>query len=205
MHKERPPVKNDWWYIRTASVLRKVYRLGPIGVSKLRAKYGGKKNRGVKKEHYFRGSGSIARKILQQLEKEGFVKKDLKNVHKGRSITAKGKKFLDDIAANIAKTQPKKEVKPVEKPKPAEKKGTVKTETKKIETTPVKKEIPIKKQAKQIEAPSVKKEIPAKPEPKKIETAPEKKEIPTKTEPKKIETKEIPRKIETPIKETPKQ
>ena len=38
-HKERPPVDNDWWYIRAASVLRKVYLLGPIGVSKLRTKY----------------------------------------------------------------------------------------------------------------------------------------------------------------------
>jgi len=186
MHKERPPIKNDWWYIRSASVLRQVYRMGPIGVSKLRNKYGGKKNRGVKPEHFFKGSGSIARKILQQLETEGFVRKDLKNVHKGRSITAKGKKFLDDVAKTISKAQPVK----VEK-KPKE---TPKKETKQI-TTPVKKEIPIKKEAKKIET----KEIP-----KKIET-PIKKEIPVKTEPKKIETKEIPRKIETPIKETPKQ
>jgi len=175
MHKERPPVKNDWWYTRTAAVLRKIYRLGPIGVSKLRNKFGGKKNRGTKKSHFYRGSGSIARKILQQLEAEGFVKKDLKSVHKGRSITAKGKKFLDDIALNISKN------KPVEKPKPAEKK-----ETKKIATTPVKKELPAKTEPKKIETAPEKKEIPIKVEPKKIET-PIKKEIPAKVEPKKIE------------------
>src|SRR3989338_8491231 len=74
MHKERPPVDSDWWYVRVASVLRSIYRLGPVGVSKLRSKYGGRKNRGTKKEHFFRGSGSILRKSLQQLEKAGLVK-----------------------------------------------------------------------------------------------------------------------------------
>jgi small subunit ribosomal protein S19e len=107
VHKERPPIKNDWWYMRAASVLRKIYVLGPIGVSKLRVKYGGKKNRGYKTEHFFRGSGNILRKILQQLEKEEFVKTELKTKHRGRIITAKGKKFLNDIAGKIVKVKPK--------------------------------------------------------------------------------------------------
>lgn len=101
MHKERPPVNDDWWYARTASVLRTIYRLGPVGVSKLRTKYGGKKNRGVKKEHFYKGSGSILRKSLQQLEKAGFVKFAEKGVHKGRIITPKGRSFLDKIAAQL--------------------------------------------------------------------------------------------------------
>ena len=141
MHKERPPVKNDWWYIRAASILRKIYRLGPIGVSKLRGNYGGKKNRGYKTEHFYKGSGNILRKIMQQLEKEGFVKIDLKSKHKGRLITAKGKKFLDDIAGKISnvrieqKKEEKreelaKEVKKEEAPK-AEKKEGIKEEAKK--------------------------------------------------------------------------
>ena len=116
-HKERPPVKNDWWYTRAASILRQIYRFGPIGISKLRTMYGGKKNRGYKPEHFFKGSGSIIRKALQQLEKEGFVKQDLKSIHKGRLITSKGKKFLDGIASNIsivkverAKEAPKEEI-----------------------------------------------------------------------------------------------
>ena len=46
VHKERPPFRNDWWHTRTASVLRQVYIKGPIGVSKLRNKYGGKKTEG---------------------------------------------------------------------------------------------------------------------------------------------------------------
>lgn len=113
MHKERPPIKNDWWYTRAASILRKVYALGPIGVSKLRTHYGGKKNRGYKPERFYKGSGSIVRKIIQQLEKEGLVKTDLKSQHKGRLLTAKGKKFSDDVASKISNVhvQQKKEIK----------------------------------------------------------------------------------------------
>ena len=40
--KDRPPEKQDWWHQRSASVLYKVYRLGTIGVQKLRVKYGSK-------------------------------------------------------------------------------------------------------------------------------------------------------------------
>lgn len=104
MHKQRPPVNGDWWFVRTASVLRKVYTSGPIGTAKLRTKYGGKKNRGVKKEHFYKGSGSILRKSLQQLELAGFVKHGQKGIRKGRIITPKGKSFLDKIAASRAKS-----------------------------------------------------------------------------------------------------
>ncbi|MBI4143334.1 30S ribosomal protein S19e [Candidatus Woesearchaeota archaeon] len=114
MHKERPPAKDDWWYVRTASLLRAVYRLGPVGVSKLRTKYGGKKNRGVKKEHFYKGSGSILRKSLQQLEKAGFVKFAEKGVHKGRIVTPKGKSFLDKIATQMQSPKPRQEIKAVE-------------------------------------------------------------------------------------------
>ena len=55
MHKERPPIKNDWCYTRTSSVLRQVYLHCPIGVSKLRNKYGGKKNRGMKPGRFYKG------------------------------------------------------------------------------------------------------------------------------------------------------
>ena len=110
MHKERPPVDEDWWYVRSASVLRNIYRYGPVGVSKLRTKYGGKKNRGVKKEHFYKGSGNILRKALQQLEKAGFVKFAEKGVHKGRIITPKGKSFLDKIATKIHGIRPRQEI-----------------------------------------------------------------------------------------------
>ena len=52
VHKENSPVQEDWWYIRAASILRKIYLYGPIGVSRLRVAYGGRHRRGVKPEHF---------------------------------------------------------------------------------------------------------------------------------------------------------
>ena len=102
MAKNRPPVRNDWWYVRAASVLRTIYTSkGPIGVQKLRVKYGSKKNRGHKPERFYRGSGKIIRLILQQLEKEGYIAKGEAGVHKGREIAPKGRSFLDKIATSL--------------------------------------------------------------------------------------------------------
>ena len=96
--KERPPVDRDWWYMRAASILRKIYLFGPIGTNKLRVKYSSRKNRGYVPEKTFSGSGKIIRVILQQFEKEELIKKAEKGVHKGRIITPKGKSFLDKLA-----------------------------------------------------------------------------------------------------------
>jgi small subunit ribosomal protein S19e len=93
--RERPPVDIDWWYVRAASILRKTYLLGPIGVNKLKVKYGGKKNRGHKPEKFFKGSGKIIRMILQQLETAKLIEQTEKGSHKGRILTAKGKSLLD--------------------------------------------------------------------------------------------------------------
>ena len=94
MHKERPPIDENWYFIRAASVLRTVNRMGPIGVSKLRTKYGGIKNRGHKPERFYRGSGKILRTILQQLEQKGLLKQEAKGKHKGRVITPRGTDVL---------------------------------------------------------------------------------------------------------------
>jgi len=111
--KERPPVERDWWHTRAASVMRKVYLSGPIGVSKLRKKYSAKKNRGHKPERVYVGSGNILRKILQQLEKAELLKYVEKGVHKGRIVTGKGEKLLNQAAKNLG-GEIKKEVKRVE-------------------------------------------------------------------------------------------
>lgn len=97
-HKERAPDKEDWWYTRCAAILRTVYVKGPIGVERLRTKYGGRKRRGVKPAEFRKGSGSIARKALMALEAAGLVEK---MERKGRVITPKGKSFLDKLSARI--------------------------------------------------------------------------------------------------------
>ncbi|MCG2718100.1 MAG: 30S ribosomal protein S19e [Nanoarchaeota archaeon] len=99
--KERPPVDPNWWYMRSASMLRKIFLKGPIGVSKLRNNYQTKKNRGHKPEKVYPASGKLTRTILQQLEKAGFIKFEEKDVHKGRVITAKGKSFMQKLCKDI--------------------------------------------------------------------------------------------------------
>ena len=101
VNKERQPVDKDWWYMRAASILRKIYMNGPVGTGKLKTKYGGRKNRGYKPEKTYKASGKIIRIILQQLEKLELIKKVEKGVHKGRGITPKGKKFLDQLSKNV--------------------------------------------------------------------------------------------------------
>ncbi len=103
-HKERPPEDPDWWFTRVASVLRRVYLDGPIGIRHMRKAYGGKKNVGSRPEKVKRGSGNIARKALQQLESAGYVQKD--SIGKkilGRKISPAGQKFLDSIAFKVGK------------------------------------------------------------------------------------------------------
>ena len=73
VHKERAPTSPEWWYMRAASILRKTGAMGPIGVSKLRGHYGGKRNRGMMPGHFYKGSGNIVRTIFQQLEEAQFV------------------------------------------------------------------------------------------------------------------------------------
>jgi small subunit ribosomal protein S19e len=93
-HKERPPVQEDWWHIRAASLLRRLYIDGPVGVERLRRYYGGKKNRGHKPEKFRKASGAVIRTILTQLEDAGLVEK----VSRGRRLTAKGMSYLDRLA-----------------------------------------------------------------------------------------------------------
>lgn len=98
--RERPPLGQEWWYKRAASILRQVYIKRIIGVSKLRTRYGGKKNRGMKPSHFFKGSGKIIRVILQDAEKAGFLEKaEGKKV--GRKLTAKGLEFLNKTALSV--------------------------------------------------------------------------------------------------------
>ncbi len=98
--KENPPTEKNWWYIRCASILRKIYINNVIGVEHLRAEYGGKQDRGSKPYKAKSGSGSIIRRAVQQLEKAGYVSK-IKG--RGRILTSKGRSFLDNISSDVIK------------------------------------------------------------------------------------------------------
>jgi len=97
-HKVRVPDDPDWWYKRCASILRKIYLNEPVGIERLRTYYGGRKDLGLKREHFRKAGGAIIRKILQQLEKAGLV---TKIPHKGRVLTPKGRSLMDRLSAKL--------------------------------------------------------------------------------------------------------
>lgn len=96
--RENPPENEDWWYIRCASILRKIYIHKSIGIEVLRAEYGGKRDKGSKPYKARAGGGSITRRAVQQLEKSGYVTK-IKG--KGRVMTPKGRAFMDNASKEV--------------------------------------------------------------------------------------------------------
>jgi small subunit ribosomal protein S19e len=99
-HAERPPQKSDWWYIRAASIMRKVYTQGPIGIQQLESAYGGSKALSYAPKHHRNAGGSIIRNALKELEQAELV---TKQGNKGRVLTPKGVALLDKISKDIFK------------------------------------------------------------------------------------------------------
>ncbi|CAI5939709.1 unnamed protein product [Closterium sp. NIES-65] len=98
-YKELAPYDPDWYYIRAASMARKVYLKPGVGVGAFKKIYGGPKNNGSRPSHFCRSSGSVARHVLQQLESIGIVEQDANG---GRRITSDGQRDLDRIAGRAA-------------------------------------------------------------------------------------------------------
>jgi len=107
VHTEKAPDRPDWWYTRTAAILRKIYILGPIGTSRLAAEFGGRRDRGSAPYHARKASRNIVRTALQQLEEAGYV---MIREKRGRIITPKGQSLLDrfayDLVLDLAKQNP---------------------------------------------------------------------------------------------------
>ena len=111
IHREKPPVQEDWWEVRCAAILRKVGREGPIGVNSLAQSFGGRKDNGSSPSTPAMGSRHIIRTALQQLSEAGLVEaKELKTVesedgeqklYAGRILTGNGHKLLDEAAHSV--------------------------------------------------------------------------------------------------------
>ncbi|KAG8496690.1 hypothetical protein CXB51_007935 [Gossypium anomalum] len=123
--KELPPYDPDWYYIRAASMARKIYLRGGLGVGAFRRIYGGAKRNGSRPRHFCKSSGSIARHILQQLQNVNIIDLDTKGARigkdilltvicllgwdaaiilstlVGRKITSNGQRDLDQVAGRI--------------------------------------------------------------------------------------------------------
>jgi small subunit ribosomal protein S19e len=98
VHKQQAPTQPDWWYLRSASVLRKFYLRGPAGVSRLSSEYGGKRDRGSAPYHARTGSRAVLREIVQQLEKSGLLQVQ-KN--RGRRLSAEGQRLLSSVTKEV--------------------------------------------------------------------------------------------------------
>ncbi len=96
--KELAPVEEDFWYIRCASLLRKINKFKNIGVNRLRKKYGGRNRKGSGLNHSAKASGKIIRVALQQLEKANLIEITEKN---GRKIAKEGHSLLERTAYSI--------------------------------------------------------------------------------------------------------
>ncbi|KAI5181737.1 small subunit ribosomal protein S19e [Nematocida sp. AWRm80] len=102
--RQRAPEDPNWYFIRSASVLRKIYmeeltgKSGSkkgLGTLQLARAYGGSKNNGHKPSHTVTGSKSLVRSILQGLEGLQLVE-SVKN--SGRVLTPAGRQYLEQIA-----------------------------------------------------------------------------------------------------------
>ncbi len=97
--KELAPLDSEnFWHIRCASILRKVKKIGPIGVNRLRKLYGGRNRKGSGLNHSAKGSGKIIRVALQQLERANLI---VNKEKKGRVVTPEGTSLLERTAYNI--------------------------------------------------------------------------------------------------------
>ena len=100
--KELAPIDSEnFWFIRCASILRKVNKFGPIGVNKLRKYYGGKNRKGKGLHHSAKASGKIIRVALQQL---GEAKLLEMNKRQGRILSSEGKSLLERTAYEIIRS-----------------------------------------------------------------------------------------------------
>jgi small subunit ribosomal protein S19e len=100
--RELPPEQEDFWNIRAASILRTIAKDQPVGVERLRSRYGGSKQGStryrVRPDRKTGASGKVIRTILQQLEDAGYV--DIAE-GEGRRISGDGRALLDSTASDV--------------------------------------------------------------------------------------------------------
>jgi small subunit ribosomal protein S19e len=101
--KELAPIDSEnFWYVRCASLLRKISKGGEIGVNRLRKAYGGRNRTGQGYFHSAKGSGKIIRVALQQLEQAKLIVKVEK---KGRRISREGESLLERTAYSMLRSK----------------------------------------------------------------------------------------------------
>ena len=96
--RERAPQNLDWYYIRCAAVLRRVYIRPGVGLGGLSKKFSNKKNRGSRPEIYCKAAKGPLHWCCKSLEG---LKLIVKGKESGRVLTKEGRKRCDTIASNV--------------------------------------------------------------------------------------------------------
>jgi len=96
--RERAPQSVDWYYLRAAAVLRRIYLRPGTGYGGLGKAFGNLKNRGSKPERTFRAAVGPLHWACKSLEG---LKLIAKGRGKGRVVTREGRKRADTVAFNV--------------------------------------------------------------------------------------------------------
>ncbi|KAL5062201.1 hypothetical protein RYX36_023938 [Vicia faba] len=102
--KELAPYDPDWYYIRAASMARKIYLRGGLGVGAFQRIYGGSQRNGSRPPHFCKSSGSIARNILQQLQNMNLIEMDTKGYNSFLYLALFGLKLSTICFLNYSQT-----------------------------------------------------------------------------------------------------
>ena len=96
--RERAPQNPDWYYMRCAAVLRRIYLRPGVGLGGLSKKFANKKNRGSRPEITTRAAKGPLHWACKSLEGLKLVTKGKES---GRVLTREGRKRCDTIASNV--------------------------------------------------------------------------------------------------------
>lgn len=102
-----PPTDPDWWYTRSASIMRKLALKGSMGLRDFEVNYGGKASTGRKPEKFVPAAGGHVRRILKSLELAGLVERDAKKM---RVLSMQGyvltRKVADELLSSAVSKEP---------------------------------------------------------------------------------------------------
>merc|ERR1711988_463739 len=113
-YHELSPYDEDWFYVRAAAIVRKLYVRPQLGVGRLADIFGGKERNGSARKHHAHDSKSVIRACMKSLEKAGILMRlnDKRNrnyvdrpsgesKHFCRVVTPEGQKAINHIAGEV--------------------------------------------------------------------------------------------------------